>query len=109
MTASADACTPLLQLLDSVFAATYRWLNTTPQGRLVSRFTSSFSTIDGQVIETTYMLLDIVVLILVRLIAIAAVAPVAGLVGLAVGVLGALIAQVFIHLNLYVCPIHPSP
>lgn len=92
----------LLQLLDSVFASTYRWQDLTPTGRITGRFTSAFSTIDGQVVGTTYALMEMVVSLATALVAITAVAPVFGLAGLVIGAVGGGIAQVYIHLNLSV-------
>lgn len=46
------------KLLTSVFSASLRWLDMTPQGRIISRFTRDMRSIDGEFTELTSNVLD---------------------------------------------------
>jgi ABC-type multidrug transport system fused ATPase/permease subunit len=48
------------RLLDSVFASTLRFLDVTPQGRIIQRFTKDVRVIDGEFTELTSTVLDMV-------------------------------------------------
>lgn len=45
------------QLLESVFSATFRWLDITPVGRIVARCTQDIASIDSQFEAFAYMLM----------------------------------------------------
>lgn len=81
------------KLLTSVFSATLRWLDSTPQGRLISRFTRDIRTIDGELTQMTSQVLEVLFLLLLRLAAIAYILPLFSLSGILLAAISAIVAQ----------------
>ncbi|CED83676.1 Multidrug resistance-associated protein/mitoxantrone resistance protein, ABC superfamily [Phaffia rhodozyma] len=90
------------QLLNSVFSASLRWLDSTPQGRIVSRFVRDTRTIDGEFTELTSSVIDMGLSLLIKLVAIAIIVPWFSLSALVVALLGGFIAELYIHCQMSV-------
>ncbi|CAG7846211.1 ATP-binding cassette transporter abc4 Short=ABC transporter abc4; AltName: Full=ATP-energized glutathione S-conjugate pump abc4; AltName: Full=Glutathione S-conjugate-transporting ATPase abc4 [Serendipita indica DSM 11827] len=90
------------QLITSIFAATLRWLDTTPVGRIISRFTVDIRAIDGQISGMLSDWLEITITMLVKLGAVVVRTPVFVLPGLLVGGLGSWLGNMYIKAQLSV-------
>ncbi|KAL7413558.1 P-loop containing nucleoside triphosphate hydrolase protein [Mrakia frigida] len=88
------------KLLTSVFSATLRWLDMTPQGRIVSRFTRDMRSIDGEFTELTSAVLDMGITLVVKLAGITFVVPWFSAAGLVLVLFGSAIAELYIHAQL---------
>lgn len=69
-------------------------------GRIISRFTRDFRTIDGEFTELTSAVMDMGLQLLMRLGAIALMVPLFSLTGVAMAVVGGFIAELYIHAQL---------
>ena len=63
------------KLVDSIFAAYVRFLDITPVGRIVSRFTKDMKSIDGDFTETFESVADTTLALLVKFFAVVTVVP----------------------------------
>ncbi|KAF7304266.1 hypothetical protein HMN09_00827900 [Mycena chlorophos] len=83
------------RLLNSVFSTTFRWLDSTPASRIITRFTADTSSIDDDISENFWELIWSTVDLLTRLLAIVIFSPVFFGPGVLVGFLGAWCGRVF--------------
>ncbi|KAG9098020.1 hypothetical protein FS749_004906 [Ceratobasidium sp. UAMH 11750] len=90
------------KLVSSVLGAPLRWLDSTPVGRIIARFTQDMRTVDGSLPNELQSLVDMTIQLLSRFIAVIAFAPVFTLPGAIVFVVGIWIGQIYIAAQLSV-------
>lgn len=90
------------RLTQSLLATTFRWLDTTPTSRIIARCTQDIESIDGQLVAMTSFFIAVSVMVISRLLAVAASAPVFVFPGIAIGIVGALIGQLYMKAQLSV-------
>ncbi|KAG8894151.1 hypothetical protein FRC00_009436, partial [Tulasnella sp. 408] len=90
------------RLVQSVLGTTLRWLDSTPQGRIVARFTQDIRSVDSSVPSLFSTMVEITISLLFHFGAIFVYAPVFLLPGLAVAAIGAWLSQIYIRAQLAV-------
>ncbi|QRW00087.1 ABC transporter transmembrane region [Ceratobasidium sp. AG-Ba] len=90
------------RLLASLLAAPLRWFDSTPSGRITSRFTQDIRSIDGSLPNTLQKLVDLTIQLALRLSAILIFSPVFVFPGATLLVIGIWIGQVYITAQLWV-------
>ncbi|CAE7194831.1 unnamed protein product, partial [Rhizoctonia solani] len=90
------------RLTRSFFGAPLRWLDSTPAGRVIARFTQDIQSVDGDLPEGFNILVAITIGLLSRFIAIIVFSPLFILLGATVSVLGIWLGQVYITSQLSV-------
>lgn len=90
------------RLVQSVLGTTMRWLDSTPQGRIVARFTQDMRSIDSSVPGLFSAVVEMQISILFHFGAIIIYSPAFLLPGLAVAAIGAWLGQVYIRAQLAV-------
>ncbi|KAG9028739.1 hypothetical protein FS837_003797, partial [Tulasnella sp. UAMH 9824] len=90
------------RLVQSVLGTTLRWLDSTPQGRIVARFTQDMRSIDSSVPGLFNMVVEMTVSLLFHFGAVLIYSPVFLLPGLAVAAIGAWLGQVYTRAQLAV-------
>ncbi|KAG9020970.1 hypothetical protein FS837_007697, partial [Tulasnella sp. UAMH 9824] len=85
------------RLVQSVLGTTLRWLDSTPQGRIVARFTQDMRSIDSSVPNLFNVVVEITLSVLFRFGAVLVYSPVFLLPGLVVAGIGAWLGQVYIR------------
>ncbi|CAE7167766.1 unnamed protein product [Rhizoctonia solani] len=90
------------RLVSSVFAAPLYWLDATPIGRIISRFTQDVRSIDGSLPNQLQNLTDMTIQIISRFIAIMIVSPAFSLAGALLLALGVWLGRVYISAQISV-------
>ena len=90
------------RLVDSIFAAYIRFLDTTPVGRIISRFTKDMKAIDGSFTETAEGVADITVSLLIKFGIVVSLVPLFSIPAVAIGALGGFLGELYIHSQLSV-------
>ncbi|KAH7340932.1 ABC transporter type 1, transmembrane domain-containing protein [Rhizoctonia solani] len=90
------------QLVSSVFSAPLYWLDSTPVGRIIARFTQDVRAVDGSLPNQLQNLTDMTIQLFSRFIAIILVSPAFTFAGALLLVLGIWIGQVYITAQLCV-------
>ncbi|KAF8608398.1 hypothetical protein BDV93DRAFT_519443 [Ceratobasidium sp. AG-I] len=90
------------RLIASVLGAPLRWLDSTPVGRVVARFTRDLGAVDGSVPNEFLNLTDYTIALLLRFIAVIAFSPIFTLPGILIFVIGFWIGQLYIAAQLSV-------
>ncbi|QRW00095.1 ABC transporter transmembrane region [Ceratobasidium sp. AG-Ba] len=90
------------RLLASLLAAPLRWFDSTPSGRITSRFTQDLRSIDTSLPNTLHKLVDLTIQLVLRLSAILIFSPAFVFPGVALLVIGIWIGQVYITAQLWV-------
>lgn len=90
------------RLVDRIFGAYARFLDTTPVGRIISRFSKDIKNIDGAFTETFADVAEITISLALKFVVVLALVPLFSLPAIAIGGLGAFIGEVYIHAQLSV-------
>ncbi|KAG8972657.1 hypothetical protein FRC05_009668 [Tulasnella sp. 425] len=90
------------RLVQSVLGTTLRWLDSTPQGRIVARFTQDMRSVDTSVPLLFSSMVEIQISLLIHFGAVVIYSPVFLLPGLAVAAIGAWLGQVYMRAQLAV-------
>ncbi|KAG8914835.1 hypothetical protein FRC00_010530 [Tulasnella sp. 408] len=90
------------RLVHSVLGTTLRWLDSTPQGRIVARFTQDMRSIDSSVPGLFNMMVEMTLSLLFRFGAVSIYSPVFLLPGLGVAAIGAWLGQLYMRAQLAV-------
>jgi ABC-type multidrug transport system fused ATPase/permease subunit len=85
------------RLVDRIFGAYARFLDTTPVGRIISRFSKDIKNIDSSFTETFADVAEITISLAIKFVVVLALVPLFSLPALAIGLLGAFIGEVYIH------------
>lgn len=85
------------KLVVSIFGAYARFLDTTPVGRIISRFTKDMKAIDGSFTETFANVAETTISLIIKFITVVAVVPIFSLPAVLIGALGGLIGEFYIH------------
>ncbi|OCF31712.1 ATP-binding cassette transporter [Kwoniella heveanensis BCC8398] len=85
------------RLVESIFGAYMRFLDATPVGRIISRFTKDMKAIDGSFTETFSQVADITIGLILKFLVVIALVPFFSLPALAIGALGGFLGEVYIH------------
>lgn len=88
------------QLSESLLIATFRWLDTTPTSRIMTRCTQDVQSIDGPLVQLTSHFVSTLMTALTRMLAVAVSAPTYALPSLIIGSFGMLIGHVYIKAQL---------
>ncbi|CAE6498063.1 unnamed protein product, partial [Rhizoctonia solani] len=90
------------RLIKAVLGAPLRWLDSTPIGRVIARFTQDIRCIDGSLPNEFQNLIDITIMLLSRFISVIVFSPIFTIPGAAVFVIGLWIGQIYITAQLSV-------
>lgn len=85
------------RLVESIFAATLRFLDSTPSGRIIARFTKDIKAIDGGVARLMLNVFEISVTLCLRFGLILLFVPIFTPIALLVAVAGGLLGELYIH------------
>nr|XP_031862945.1 uncharacterized protein CI109_001420 [Kwoniella shandongensis]KAA5530017.1 hypothetical protein CI109_001420 [Kwoniella shandongensis] len=85
------------RLVNSVFGAYMRFMDSTPVGRIISRFTKDMKTVDSQFTETFASVAQITVDLVLKLLVVVALVPFFSIPAIFIGVLGGFIGELYIH------------
>lgn len=89
-------------LVDKIFGAYMRFLDTTPVGRIISRFTKDMKAIDGPFTDVAIGVFDITLSLIIKFITIVIFVPIFSIPAVAIGAVGAFIGEMYIHSQLSV-------
>ncbi|KZT60612.1 multidrug resistance-associated ABC transporter [Calocera cornea HHB12733] len=99
--ASMRASSALHEALSrKILGSTLRWLDVTPVGRIISRFTQDISTIDGPLTEYLQMFISFTLSMLIQFGAVIVFAPIFIIPGIIIAVTGITLGQIFIAARL---------
>ncbi|CAE6479744.1 unnamed protein product [Rhizoctonia solani] len=90
------------QLIRSVLGAPLRWLDSTPIGRVIARFTQDIRSVDGSLPDGLNNLIDMTIQLISRFIAVVVFSPIFTIPGAAIFVLGIWVGQIYIAAQLSV-------
>jgi ABC-type multidrug transport system fused ATPase/permease subunit len=90
------------KLVDHIFGAYMRFIDTTPVGRIISRFTKDMRSIDGPFTELAVGVFDISMGLIIKLVTIVLFVPFFSIPAIVIGVLGGFIGEMYIHAQLSV-------
>ncbi|WVQ93407.1 hypothetical protein IAU59_000477 [Kwoniella sp. CBS 9459] len=85
------------RLVESIFGAYMRFLDATPVGRIISRFTKDMKAIDGSFTETFSQVADITIGLILKFLVVIVLVPFFSLPALVIGALGGFLGEVYIH------------
>ncbi|EIW66578.1 hypothetical protein TREMEDRAFT_65446 [Tremella mesenterica DSM 1558] len=88
------------KLVDRIFGAYMRFLDATPVGRIISRFTKDMKAIDGQFIDVRLIfgdVMDITLAMLIKLAVVISLVPLFSVPSVIIGVIGGIIGELYIH------------
>ncbi|WVQ79115.1 hypothetical protein IAT38_001210 [Cryptococcus sp. DSM 104549] len=85
------------RLVDSIFGAYMRFLDATPVGRIISRFTKDMKSIDGQFTETFANVVDVTVGLVLKLLVVVSLVPLFSIPAIFIGLLGGFLGEMYIH------------
>ncbi|KZO89810.1 P-loop containing nucleoside triphosphate hydrolase protein [Calocera viscosa TUFC12733] len=87
-------------LTQKILGSTFRWLDVTPVGRIISRFTQDISTIDGPLTAYLQMFISFTLSMLIQFGAVLVFAPVFIIPGIIVAITGIAMGQIYIAARL---------
>ncbi|BEJ16010.1 hypothetical protein CspHIS471_0506150 [Cutaneotrichosporon sp. HIS471] len=90
------------KLVDHIFGAYMRFIDTTPVGRIISRFTKDMRSVDGPFTELAVGVFDITMGLIIKLATIVVTVPFFSIPAIIMGVLGGFIGEMYIHAQLSV-------
>ncbi|KAF8139844.1 hypothetical protein EV363DRAFT_1444330 [Boletus edulis] len=90
------------RLIEKIFGATFRWLDTTPVARVVTRCTQDIGAVDGAFSVHLAILVELTIAMLVSLAAVVYLAPLFLLPGLIIAIMGGWCGQVYMKAELSV-------
>ncbi|WVR03866.1 hypothetical protein IAU60_000864 [Kwoniella sp. DSM 27419] len=90
------------KLVDTIFGAYMRFLDATPVGRIISRFTKDMKNVDGSFVETFSEVADISIGLVLKVVVVIGLVPLFSIPALAIGGIGALLGEFYIHAQLSV-------
>ncbi|ORX36515.1 hypothetical protein BD324DRAFT_651753 [Kockovaella imperatae] len=88
------------RLVDSIFAAYVRFLDTTPVGRIISRFTKDMRSIDGSFPETAEGVFEISVSLIIKFVIVVSLVPLFSIPAIVIGAIGGFMGEMYIHSQL---------
>ncbi|WRT65691.1 uncharacterized protein IL334_002636 [Kwoniella shivajii] len=90
------------KLTDQIFGAYMRFLDSTPVGRIISRFTKDMKNVDGSFTDNFNEVSDITIGLILKFGVVIAFVPFFSLPALAIGLVGGFLGEVYIHSQLSV-------
>ncbi|WVO13290.1 hypothetical protein L204_100903 [Cryptococcus depauperatus] len=90
------------RLVNCIFGAYMRFLDVTPIGRIISRFTKDMKSIDGSFTETFAVVADVTIGMVLKIIVVVSLVPLFSISVAFIGVLGGIIGEMYIHSQLSV-------
>ncbi|KDQ10123.1 hypothetical protein BOTBODRAFT_36553 [Botryobasidium botryosum FD-172 SS1] len=84
------------KLVESILSTTFRWLDSTPGGRIIARFTHDMRVIDGPIIEGIQLLMAITIFLLLRIAMVTAASPLFLIPAFFIAFVGAWFGRVYI-------------
>ena len=92
------ACRQIHQkLVDTIFGAYVRFLDTTPVGRIISRFTKDMKAVDGNFTEISANVFDTSVSMFLKFFIVIVVVPFFAIPGVTIGFVGAVLGELYIR------------
>jgi hypothetical protein len=85
------------KLVASIFSSTLRFLDSTPSGRIIARFTKDIKTLDGSVARLMTQVFELSYTLLLRFGLIIAFVPWMSPIALFIGILGGVLGELYIH------------
>lgn len=85
------------KLVLSVFGAPLRWIDSTPMGRVLSRFTKDFKALDSSFPDTSSQVFDLTISMIIKLATVLAFVPIFTLPSVVIGAIGGVIGEIYIH------------
>ncbi|KAK8861563.1 hypothetical protein IAR55_002385 [Kwoniella newhampshirensis] len=85
------------RLVNRVFGAYMRFLDSTPVGRIISRFTKDIKTIDSNFTETFAGVAEITIGLILKLVVVVVLVPFFSIPAILIGVLGGFLGELYIH------------
>lgn len=85
------------KLVASIFGAYVRFLDSTPVGRIISRFTKDMKSIDGSFTDTFGSVAEMTFSLIIKFATVVALVPVFSLPAVVIGALGGIIGELYIH------------
>ncbi|KZO90162.1 P-loop containing nucleoside triphosphate hydrolase protein [Calocera viscosa TUFC12733] len=106
---SIGACRRVHEILmESVMSSTLRWIDTTPRGRIISRFTQDIRDVDGPLTKYFVIFITRSILLLLKFSAVMVGSPILLLPGLLVAIVGFSLGQVYLYVQMGVKRIHSN-
>ncbi|KZO89806.1 ATP-binding cassette transporter [Calocera viscosa TUFC12733] len=100
---SIGACRRVHEILmESVMSSTLRWIDTTPRGRIISRFTQDIRDVDGPLTKYFVIFITRSILLLLKFSAVMVGSPILLLPGLLVAIVGFSLGQVYLYVQMAV-------
>lgn len=93
------------KLVDFIFGAYMRFLDITPVGRIISRFTKDIKNVDGSFVQTFQSVADITIGLVIKFAVVVSLVPLFSIPAVFIGVLGGVLGELYIHgqLSVKVC------
>ncbi|WVQ74599.1 hypothetical protein IAR50_004200 [Cryptococcus sp. DSM 104548] len=85
------------RLVDSIFGAYMRFMDTTPVGRIISRFTKDIKSIDGPFTETFDTVADVTAGLILKIAVVVSLVPLFSIPAVTIGALGGFMGEMYIH------------
>ncbi|KAL7418721.1 hypothetical protein Q5752_006404 [Cryptotrichosporon argae] len=85
------------KLVDHIFGAYQRFLDSTPVGRIISRFTKDMKAIDGAFTEVFANVVDITLGMAIKLVVVVSFVPLFSIPAVVIGALGGILGELYIH------------
>ncbi|OWT36272.1 ATP-binding cassette transporter [Cryptococcus neoformans] len=85
------------RLVNTIFGAYMRFLDSTPVGRIISRFTKDMKSVDGAFTETFANVADVTVGLALKIIVVISLVPLFSLPAVFIGCLGGVLGEMYIH------------
>ncbi|ODO04635.1 hypothetical protein I350_05244 [Cryptococcus amylolentus CBS 6273] len=85
------------RLVDSIFGAYMRFMDTTPVGRIISRFTKDIKSIDGPFTETFDTVADVTAGLILKIAVVVSLVPLFSIPAVIIGALGGIMGEMYIH------------
>lgn len=85
------------KLVDAIFGSYMRFLDATPVGRIISRFTKDMKAIDGSFPETFQAVAEMTISLIIKFFVVVYLVPVFSVPAVVIGVVGGIIGELYIH------------
>ncbi|ORY22510.1 hypothetical protein BCR39DRAFT_551500 [Naematelia encephala] len=85
------------RLIDSIFGAYMRFLDETPIGRIISRFTKDMKSIDGPFTEVFMDVAEMTLNMIIKFIVVVSLVPMFSIPSICIGALGGVLGELYIH------------